>query len=150
MVSNQISAISTFRAFKEEYNSKMSTKDYQKLYSSYCDFLAKKILEGYEVSLPSNLGTIQVMGKKINFGAYSRRKHDREINWEATNKLRAEGKSGFIYFLNEDTDYTRFKITWNSRTRAIINKTFYKFTSTRGIKRSLAKSIKEGKEYLIK
>jgi hypothetical protein len=149
MVSNQIPCVKTYPSFKKEKGIKISRKHYTMLFSLYCIFIRKKILQGYLVSLPAGLGNLQIIGKKIKFENFTKRKQVKSINWKATNKLRASGREGFIYFLNEHTENITYKLCWKNTKHQIINKTFYKFTPCRGIKKSMGEKINTGQEYLI-
>ena len=150
MVSNQIKIQDTLKLLrKEEPKIKISREDYAKLCSLFFKFLSELLLQSYTVTLPARLGQLCIVGKKINFERFSKIKHVREVNWKATKELREKGKQGFIYYLNEHTDYVRYSLKWYKKQVPIINKHFYCFTACRFYQRKRAQKIKEGQEFLI-
>ena len=53
---------------------------------------------------------------------------------------KVQGK--IVYFLNEHSDYYKFRFLWSKKNSLLINKTRYQFVATRANKRRLAQIIK--------
>ncbi len=122
---------------------------YQFLTAEFNKFLMNKVKEGKKVTLPSRLGTLQIIGKKQKI------RYDEEGNvvglapdwvktkelWEKSEKAKAEKKK--VYHLNSHTNQVRYKYFWSKARVLIENKTLYSLRMTRANKRAVNKNIIE-------
>lgn len=122
-----------------------------KVWKAVNQLIAKKLLEGEEVKLPSRMGSLVIYGKKTPLlaeGAHRRR----NINWPATNKLWAEcpeckERRQFVVYLNEHSDRVYYKFNWNKTYMYVANRHLYKFVPTKDNRAALSELIIAGKEY---
>lgn len=152
-------------SIKEAYNyyknntkssEKINLSDYRKLMNSFNTFLMKKILEGNEITLPHRLGKISIQGihQNIRLDEQGNIKGTR-IDWFSTKDLWFKNpehaqKKTLVYFFNEHSDGVKYSFKWSKNNAPVQNKNYYTFIPSRHNKRTLAKLIKNGVEYLIK
>lgn len=134
----------------------MSISDYRKLMNVFNTFTMKKVLEGKEVTLPCRMGKLSIQGihQNIRLDEYGNIKGTR-IDWFSTKSLWATDpehaqKKTLVYFFNEHSDGIKYSFKWSKNNVPVQNKNFYSFIPSRHNKRTLAKLIKGGVEYLIK
>jgi len=132
----------------------VSRAKYSRLANSYYTFLMEKMIEGKEVSLPADLGTLEVVGKRPKATKDGKLKYF-PIDWKNTNVLwdkKPELRGvKFIRFANEHSDFIKYKIRWRGGA-TILFKRFYTFVSSRGvnsIRRKVHLGILAGIEYNI-
>jgi hypothetical protein len=131
-------------------------KTYLLITASYNKFLSKKVLEGHEVTLPSKMGTLCIVGKKqdIKFNEKG------EViglapDWVKTKALwerneEAKKNKKRLFHLNSHTDNFRYKFLWSKVKVLVENKTLYALRMTRENKRAVHKSILNGQKYITK
>lgn len=109
-------------------------KVYRQVIEEYFRFIANEILENSrEFKLPCRLGNISVVKRQPkNFDTKSLRidYHESKIQDKA------------VYFINEHSNYFKFRFLWSKKESMLINKTKYQFVATRNNKRRLAQIIK--------
>ena len=142
----------SYKFYKKNVSEKLQVD--QKTYNAVIKlflykFMSKIVHNSEELKLPLALGKLSV--KKIKFNP------ERELNMiENPNLLstvmidwkqsREHGK--IIPFVNEHSDYARYKFYWTKKSFVFINKTLYSFKPIRYWKRELARCIKEdGRDY---
>lgn len=94
---------------------------YKYIISQFFKKAVKKILAGFTFYLGNNLGLIRI--KKV-----PRSFENPTINWEETNKLKAQGINKHVFF----TDDWWYRWYWDKSKVALKNKSVYKFHATKG------------------
>ena len=149
--------IDIYRYFKSNNKDiKIDRVEFRNLISNYLQHVTSTVINGKAVRLPGKMGSLTVVGKKI------KPKIDKETgeiiglspDWAATWKLwnakpEAKEKKEKIYFLNEHSDFVRYKFQWSKRNIYCENKNYYSLQICWAGKRKLASTIKQGKEYFI-
>lgn len=135
---------------------KIDRNKFRKLVSEYLKHVTETVINGKAVRLPSKMGSLTVVGKKIK---PTINKETGEIeglspDWVATWKLwnekpETKEKGEKIYFLNEHSDFVRYRFQWSKRNIFCENKNYYSLQICWAGKRKLASTIKQGKEYFI-
>lgn len=143
----------SYKLYKESVENPVDIKTYLILTADYNKFLIDKVLEGKEVTLPSRMGTLSILGKeqKIRFndegkivGLAPDWVKTKEL-WESNEEAKKEKK--LIYHTNSHTDNVRYKYLWSKRNVLVENKTLYSLRLTRTNKRAVHKKILEGAQY---
>lgn len=135
--------------------SKIEKKEYCRIVEDFLKFTINKSQEGFEVFLPCSFGSIKIVGKKFKPRLNERGDiMNQPINWKETYKLwntntEAKKSKERIYHLNEHTNNVRYKYIWSKKNIYATYKEMYAFILTRNNKRTLAKLLKEGKEFLV-
>lgn len=134
-------------------NDRVEVKDYIELNKLYNKFLIRKALEGKEVTLPSRMGTLSVVGRRPKM------RFDENSNivglapdWVRTKEFwkknpEAKEKKTLLYHTNPHTDGFRYKWMWSKNRVLVENKTLYALRLTRENKRAVYKAIMEGKQF---
>ena len=145
----------SYRTYKSMSENPIDVKSYVKLVNLFCKFIAKKVLEGEEVKLPSRTGTLSVKGKKPKIELDEDGKlMNHPVDYKSTFELwkscpECKERRQKVYHLNEHSLGIRYKFFWSKKRVLVENKTFYTMRLTRTNKRRLAKLIKQGKEYYV-
>lgn len=146
----------SYKLYKKSTTNPVDIKDYIIYANEYNKFLMNKVLEGNEVTLPSRLGTLSIIGKKqkISFDENGKIK-GLAPDWVKTKKLWdsnevAKEKKQIVYHTNNHTDNTRYKFFWSKQRILVQNKILYALKMTRDNKRKVHFLIKEGKQYITK
>lgn len=146
----------SYKLYKQNSSNPVDTRTYILYANEYNKFLIDKVLEGYEVTLPSRFGTLCIVGKKqkISFDENGKMK-GLAPDWVKTKKLwndnpEAKEKKQLLYHTNADTDNTRYKFFWSKQRILIQNKILYSLRLTRDNKRAVHNLIEQGKQYVTK
>lgn len=143
---------SSYIEYKKSCPKPVKLKDYLTLTSDYNKFLIEKVLEGKEVTLPSRMGTLAVVGKTQNFknGGVSLAPDwvKTKVLWEKSEKAKVEKK--LVYHTNSHTDGVRYKFLWSKKNVLVENKTLFSLRMTRTNKRAVHQKILEGSQYFTK
>ena len=146
----------SYKLYKKSTTNPVDIKNYIIYANEYNKFLMNKVLEGNEVTLPSRLGTLSIIGKKqkISFDENGKIK-GLAPDWVKTKQLwdsnqTAKEKKQIVYHTNSHTDNTRYKFFWSKQRILIQNKILYALKMTRDNKRKVHFLIKEGKQYITK
>ena len=146
----------SYKLYKKSTTNPVDIKNYIIYANEYNKFLMNKVLEGNEVTLPSRLGTLSIIGKKqkISFDENGKIK-GLAPDWVKTKQLWdsneiAKEKKQIVYHTNSHTDNTRYKFFWSKQRILIQNKILYALKMTRDNKRKVHFLIKEGKQYITK
>ncbi len=143
----------SYKLYKKSVENPVDIKTYLTLAADYNKFLIRKVLEGKEVTLPSRMGTLSILGKEQKI------RYDDEGNivglapdWVETKKLWAENPEAkaakkLLYHLNSHTDNVRYKYLWSKKNVLVENKTLYSLRLTRTNKRAVHNKIMEGVQY---
>ena len=125
----------SFKEYKLTDNA-VGIKNYLLIAAAYNKFLINKVLEGHEVTLPSKMGTLCIVGRKQEV------RFDEEGNvqglapdWVKTKKLWAENEEARIskkrmFHMNAHTDNFRYKFLWSKVRVLVENKTLYALRMT--------------------
>lgn len=109
-------------------------KLYRQIVTDYFKFIAEEVIErSREFKLPCRLGNLSIVKRKPkNFDNRSLRidYHESAI----------QGKA--VYFINDHSDFFKFRYLWSKKDSLLTNKTRYQFVATRANKRRLAQIIK--------
>lgn len=146
---------SSYKSYKEEVKNPVDQKLFVQVANDYMKFLSDKIVKGEEVTLPSRLGTVAVIGRKRPLLYGEDGKPNLPPNWNATKKLWeknpiAKKEKKIVYFVNEETSGVVYKVNWHKAGVAVTNKLLYSLRMTRKNKREISKEAKLGREFLIK
>lgn len=143
----------SYRLYKESAENPVGMQRYLVLAADYNKFLIEKVLEGVEITLPSRMGTLGILGRKqtVRFGK------DGKIeglapDWVKTKQLwetnpEAKAQKKLLYHLNSHTDNVRYKFLWSKKNVLVENKTLYSLRLTRTNKRAVHTNIMGGAQY---
>lgn len=131
-------------------------KVYTKINNLYNKFLCKKAMEGLEVTLPSRMGTIAIVGKKQKV----RRDEEGNIrglapDWVKTKELwdknpKAKEDRKLVYHTNNHTSGYRYNWRWSKKNVLVSNKSLYALRMTRTNKRDASNLMLEGRQFMTK
>ena len=148
---------SSYKQYKETTtNEIVDSKTYIDYANEFNKFLAEKVIEGYEITLPARLGTLSIIGKKQKikvdengkiFGLAPDWVKTKEL-WDNNPKAKEEKK--LLYHTNNHTDNTIYKFLWSKNRILITNKILYSLRITRDNKRKVYSLINNGKKYITK
>lgn len=148
---------SSYKQYKETTtNEIVDSKTYIDYANEFNKFLAEKVIEGYEITLPARLGTLSIIGKKQKikvdengkiFGLAPDWVKTKEL-WDNNPKAKKEKK--LLYHTNNHTDNTIYKFLWSKNRILITNKILYSLRMTRDNKRKVHSLVKNGKKYITK
>jgi hypothetical protein len=146
----------SYKLYKEKVKEPIDMKTYLIVVGEYNKFLISKVSEGKEVSLPSRLGSLSIVGRKQvvkigEDGAISGLAPD----WVKTKALwdvnpAAKAAKQRVFHTNSHTDNVRYKYVWTKKRVLIENKTLYSLKMTRTNKRIVHQSILDGNQYITK
>lgn len=107
---------------------------FRNIVSDYFKYIQQEVIEGSkEFKLPCRLGTLCIVKRQPkNFDSKSLR-----IDYHES---KVQGK--IVYFLNEHSNFFKFRLHWSKKESLLTNKTKYQFILTRANKRRLAQIIK--------
>lgn len=143
----------SYKLYKQSVENPIDIKTYLILAADYNKFLIDKVLEGKEITLPSRMGTLSILGKEqqIKFDEEGKVKglapdwvRTKEL-WESNAQAKAEKK--LLYHMNSHTDNVRYKFLWSKKNVLVENKTLYSLRLTRTNKRAVHQKILEGAQY---
>ncbi len=143
----------SYRQYKKECEEVVDIKTYIDIATRYIKFLMEKVVEGYEVTLPSRLGSLKIVGTKQEIRFEEGKVKGLSPNWKRTKELwesnpEAKEKKQLVYNTNEHSDGIRYKYIWSKRRVLVTNKTLYSLRMTRENKRRIYKAVMAGKEYV--
>lgn len=107
---------------------------YRSIVEDYFKYIVDQVLEqSKEFKLPCRLGTLCIVKRQPqNFDNRSLR-----IDYHESKK-----QNKIVYFINEHSDYFKYRCYYNKQNCLLPNKTKYQFIMTRANKRRLAQIIK--------
>lgn len=110
------------------------------------NLLVEELLKGNDIKLPHRLGTIEIRKNPVVMSIVDGKvKANLPIDWDKTLKLWYEDKESFeTKTLIKQEENEIFRIVYNRTNADYNNKSFYKFTINRDLKRRLKQKIKEG------
>ena len=148
---------SSYKQYKETTtNEIVDSKTYIDYANEFNKFLSEKVIEGYEITLPSRLGTLSIIGKKQKIKVDDNGKiSGLAPDWVKTKELwnsnpLAKEKKQLLYHTNSHTDNTIYKFLWSKNRILITNKILYSLRMTRDNKRKVYSLVKNGKKYITK
>ena len=109
-------------------------KTYRQIVEDYFKSIVEEIMENSrEFKLPCRLGNLSIVKRQPkNFDNKSLR-----IDYHES---KVQGKA--VYFINEHSNYYKFRFLWSKKDCLLTNKTKYQFVASRANKRRLAQIIK--------
>lgn len=109
-------------------------KVYRQIVEDYFRYIVEEVMEkSREFKLPCRLGNLSIVKRQPkNFDNKSLR-----IDYHES---KIQGKP--VYFINEHSNYYKFRFLWSKKDCLLINKTRYQFVASRANKRKLAQIIK--------
>lgn len=146
----------THTHYKKNSEKPVGYTTYRDINLEFHKFLIKKVLEGFEITLPERLGTLSIRGKKqeIKVG------EDGKItglapDWVKTKQLwdrnpEAKKEKKLVYHMNRHSDNIRYKYFWSKNRVLIRNKILYSLRMARQNKRAVNQLIMAGKQYKTK
>ena len=141
--------------YAEKCVDQVTVSVFSKITRGFFKFIAKKILEGYQVELPSRCGKMYVKGTKIKVRFNEEGKPcNLAPDWKLTKELWARDEQARldnkkIYHTNDHSNGIRYKVRWYKRDLNIENKTFYSFRLSENNQQALSKLIFGGKEFIV-
>lgn len=144
----------SYKSYKEISTNPVDISLYLSIVNSFMLFLIAKLFHTGEIKLPQGMGTISIIGKKQKLKMEDGKIKGLAPDWKSTKELweaDAEAKTNkqIVYYFNEETQGVRYRFRWSKNRVFLQNKSMYRLIMTRTNKRTLAKLIKQGKEYLI-
>ena len=143
----------SYSFYKEKNEDTVTLKQYLHIIYLFNKHIISLCLKGYIVKLPSNMGKVFIKCKKPKIKYNENKQPILPVDWKKTRELwedKPETKNKkYVYFLNMHTDMYRFRFFWSKKNIHASYKNYYSFILSRDNKRLIAKSIKEGKEFLI-
>lgn len=114
---------------------------YRAVVEEYFKYIVTEVIENSkEFKLPYRLGTLCIVKRQPkNFDNKSLRMDYHESKLQ--NKV--------VYFINEHSNYFKYRFHWSKKDSLITNKTKYQFIATRANKRRLAQIIKNNEHDYI-
>tara|TARA_R110000803_G_scaffold45536_1_gene95918 strand:+ start:749 stop:1210 length:462 start_codon:yes stop_codon:yes gene_type:complete len=143
----------SYKLYKETVENPTDIQQYLLIAADYNKFLMDKVLKGKEVTLPSRMGTLSIVGRKqkIRFddegkvvGLAPDWVKTKEL-WDSNPKAKAEKKR--VFHLNSGTGGVRYKFLWSKKHVLVQNKTLYSLRLTRTNKRAVHANILNGAQY---
>lgn len=109
-------------------------KIYRQIVEDYFRYIVEQIMDNSrEFKLPCRLGNLSIVKRQPkNFDNKSLR-----IDYHES---KIQGKA--VYFINDHSDYYKYRFYWSKKDCLLTNKTKYQFVATRFNKRRLAQIIK--------
>lgn len=147
---------------KDSYDKYLETADepvdkrtYLDLVAAYNKFLIEKCLDGHEVTLPSRLGILSIVGRQSKVRFENGKPVGLAPDWVKTKKLwdsnpEAKKKKQLLYHTNAHSQGFRYKWNWSKTNVLVENKTLYSLILSRANKRAVHKLILEGKQFITK
>ena len=143
----------SYKKKKKDCQNTVNINTYIDISTRYIKFLMDKVVDGYEVTLPSRLGTLRVYGIKQEIKFVDGKIKGLSPNWQKTLALwkvnpEAKDKKQIVYNTNEHSGGMRYKFIWSKNRVLVLNKYLYSLRMTRENKRKIYKAVMAGKEYL--
>jgi hypothetical protein len=112
--------------------------------------IEEKLLAGYEVILPYNLGWLKILTvsqstEVLENGVSRRAKVDQFRTKQLWDKFPEKRNVEYIYFINDTGTYNKHK--WVKHLSTVYNINYYKYLPARRCKKALGAVSKEGKIY---
>lgn len=144
----------SYKHYKSLSKNPVNSKTYIEVANEFMKYLIDKLLEDGKIKLPCKLGHLIILGKKIQTKWIDGIPVTLAPDWKATKDLWNEDEEAksikqIVYHTNDNTNGVRYRTRWLIERSPVINKKSYNFILARKLKRTIAKNIKEGKEYII-
>lgn len=146
----------SYKKYVQTTENPVDIKVYLLINADYNKFLINEALKGNEITLPSRMGTIYIVGRKPTI----RFDEDGKIlglapDWVETKKLwdrdaEAKAKKQRVFHMNSHSDGYRYKWNWSKNNVLVENKTLYSLRLTRDNKRIVNSLIEEGVQFITK
>lgn len=143
----------SYSLYKKTVENPVDIQTYLVLTAEYNKFLINKVLDGKEVTLPSRMGTLSIVGREQQIKI----DEDGKIkglapDWVGTKKMwdsnpEAKRLKKLLFHTNPHTDNVRYKYLWSKKNVLVENKTLYSLRLTRTNKRAVHAKIMQGAPY---
>lgn len=145
----------SYKKYLQTTDNPVDIKTYLMLSSLYNKFLIGKCLQGNEVTLPSRMGTLSIVGRKPRTRFEEGKIVGLAPDWVKTKELwdsnpAAKERKQLMYHTNAHTDGVKYKWNWSKMNVLVENKTLYALRLTRENKRAVHKLIIQGQQYVTK
>lgn len=142
----------TYKDYEESVKNPITFKEYIDLTSGFMRFIMHKVFEGFCITLPAKLGTLEVIGKKQKVKIVDGEIKGLAPDWVKTKELweknpEAKKQKKLIYHTNHQTNGYRYKFFWSKKRVLVEFKSLYTLKFTRSNKRTLSKMIFDGKPF---
>jgi hypothetical protein len=145
----------SYKYYKNNYEAKVDVKTYVLIVNGLMQFIIKKLFSAFDIILPYRLGMLCIRGKKIE-PIVTEEGDIRGIapDWGKTRKLWredpiAEANKTRIFCFNEHSNGIKYRILWLKRNAIFKNKTIYGLAVAKDNRRTFAKGVKDGAEYIV-
>lgn len=154
MIKTDKSLPSTYKPYSVKAKNPVDYQKYKEVNIAYYNLIIKKVLEGWEVTLPKAMGTVCIVGTKREKYFDDKGNSLLPPDWVKTKALwdrdeEAKRKKTLVRHLNEETGGVSYRFKWRKFSVPLRNKNFVSFRLTRNNKRIIHKEIKKGKEFRI-
>ena len=131
-----------FRFYRLFYKSIKTIAEFRRIINLFYLFISTKVLDGYAVGFPYDLGALEVIAKKFRYG-----KDIFKISWALTAQYKKK-----IYCTNDATNGYKYRFIWNRSKFKKSKRPFdcYRFYAAYDLRKELYNKIMSGKEYFLK
>jgi len=145
-LSLSLSSMASFRKFRKVNKQlNLEYKDFKKILQLSGDLISTSILEGNCFNLPNKLGTIGIIGYRLNFKMNPvTSKHTVPIDWHKTRQIRK-----LVYHTNPSTE-RYYHIKWTRIFTSTMSTPYYRFIPYRmGFMRKVKDYVNKVKYYEV-
>lgn len=143
----------SYKHYQKHTEDYVSIKVYLQITLGFIQFLMRKICDGKDIKLPSELGILGVRGKKVkprldeqgNIVGLAPDWVGTKVLWDQNSE--AKNQRQLLYHFNEHSAGFRYKVVWFKKGFKFKNKSVYSIKLSRANKRAISDLIKQGKEY---
>lgn len=138
-----------YRIHRKSSEFPMTRKEVRIVMKEFSEVCFDLLTEGYQITLPFNLGGIKIKSKEISLTENERGHVIGPVNWKKTLDLwerSEEDKKNktLIYYTNEHSEFMTYRVSWLKTLTAKGGRLFYHFQITKQLKEKLSKLIKKG------
>lgn len=145
----------SYKSYKESTKNFVDISVYSKISALYNKFLIEKIKAGNEVTLPSKMGSMEIIGRKQKIRSGEDGITGLAPDWVKTKQLwerspEARKQRKRLFHLNVHTEGYIFKYLWSKKNVMVKNKSLYSLRMTRSNKRAVNTLIMDGVAFKTK
>ena len=142
----------TYQYYKDHTEKEMlvSQDEYYRTVRKFLNYMADKLLEVGMLKIPCGLGVLQILGYDIAIRIDKKTGKIRgRVDWNETKKLwetceECRKNKQLVFFTNEHTGFKVYRVFWYTKTNHLVNKSIYRFHTSKTFTKRLAKKIKSG------
>lgn len=144
--SNKVHSLEMYNFYMEDKpfgtKAKFPIFMYNRICSDANEMAMSYVIDGINtLKLPSNMGEIRVLKRKINYNMKLR------IDFNETIKTYGDCSGKKVYFTNEHTNGFFYGVHWVENKCVCLHRRFWKFRASRDNKRNLNAAILNGNDY---